>query len=178
MMVPLLAALGPGLAWLGAAIVLLADARRGLALGLVITGVGLGVVAIARGEPVVAGALFAGAVAGALLRLRDGRPGWGLAPAGSTPRLVLCLLVLAVLPLLNASSHGTSPTLLATFAVSCLAAARLLTAGSRSVALAAAATLALGLGLGEVGNLPVAIAAAVVAVALGSIAAQTQAQTQ
>jgi hypothetical protein len=177
MIVPLatVAAIGVGLAWLGAAVVVLAHGRRGLALGLVVTGAGLAVVAFAAGRELVAGFLFVGGAATALLRLRDGQPGWGLAPAGSTPRLVLCLLILVALPLLDASLHGTSPSLLATLAVSCLAAARLLTTGIRAAALASAATMALG--LAGMGSLPVAIAAAAVSGILGAITASGQAET-
>src|SRR6202011_700036 len=81
------------LAWFGATVTSLAEARRGLALGLVLTGAGLAGV-IAGSRPLDALLLAGAAIGTALLRLRDGRPGWDLLPPGSTPGIVLSIVVL------------------------------------------------------------------------------------
>ncbi|HEY0829784.1 MAG TPA: hypothetical protein VGE99_01500 [Candidatus Dormibacteraeota bacterium] len=78
-------------AWLGTSIVVLADGRRGLALGAVLAATGIGVIAFDRAGALAAVAVGAGALIGAAGRLRSGNPGWHIMPAGSTPRLVLCL---------------------------------------------------------------------------------------
>lgn len=162
-----------GLAWLGGAILLLSDARRGLALGLLVAGAGLGAGqwAVNQHEAAVASAV-AGALAAAL-RLRDGEPGWRLVPAGSTPRVVLSLVTLVVLLLVFSSLRANTPLLIASVAVAVLGIARLLTAETRAVALSGAAALALG--LAGTGGLVAAITAAVVAVGLTLVPAGVQA---
>jgi hypothetical protein len=168
------AAVGAGLAWLGAALVLLSQARRGLALGLWVCAAGLSLLAWAGGRTGVAVVLLLAGLATSLLRLRDGRRGWGVLPTGSTPQLLLCLAILLVgVTLARPSLNPAFLALLTTLAVGCLGALRLLTAGSSAVALSAAAILALG--LAEMGSWTVALAALVVAVATGTIPARSEA---
>jgi hypothetical protein len=78
------------LVWLGAALVVLADGRRGLALGLALLGTGFGVLEWASGQPVGAVAVVVGGLIGSARCWREGGT-WGLMPAGSTPRLILCV---------------------------------------------------------------------------------------
>ncbi|HZU16998.1 MAG TPA: hypothetical protein VFD01_10445 [Candidatus Dormibacteraeota bacterium] len=164
------AAAGAVLAWLGVSLLSLADARRGLALGLVTTALGLALAAAASGrQPSAAAALAAGGAAGSLLRLRDGEPGWGLMRPGSTPRLVAALLVFLAAVLLVGSGLGvpTGVARLGAIAVALLALLRLLTVERRSPALGSGAALALG--LGALGGGTGLMAAAVAAVALGTL---------
>jgi hypothetical protein len=86
--------LGLGLAWLGAAVLVLSDARRGLAVGLLVAATGLAVVRLAEGDDVDAGLLLAGGLLAAAIGLRRNQQrGWGLLPAGSTPRIVLAVVI-------------------------------------------------------------------------------------
>lgn len=78
------------LVWFGAALVVLGDGRRGLALGLALLGTGFGVLEWASGQPVGAVAIVAGGLVGSARCWGSGAT-WGLMPAGSTPRLVLCV---------------------------------------------------------------------------------------
>jgi len=82
---------GAFLAWLGAAIVVLSDGRRGLALGTFVAAAGIALVSFSTaGAPAAAALALGGLIAGAR-RLVMGPPGWTIMPAGSTPRLVLCV---------------------------------------------------------------------------------------
>lgn len=83
---------GAALAWLGASLIVLADGRRGLALGLGAIGLGMCAVVWPSGPGLAAGALAIGGILAGAQRLRNGPPGWAIMPAGSTPRLVLCLV--------------------------------------------------------------------------------------
>jgi hypothetical protein len=79
------------LAWLGAALVVLSDGRRGLALGLALLTAGLAVLAwpAALGFGVVA--IAAGGLIAAAECWRSGPATWEIMPAGSTARLILCI---------------------------------------------------------------------------------------
>lgn len=79
------------LAWLGASLVVLADGRRGLALGLALLTAGFAVLALAGGLPIGAVAVAAGGGIAAWQCWRSPAARWGIMPAGSTPRLVLCI---------------------------------------------------------------------------------------
>jgi hypothetical protein len=79
------------LAWLGGALIVVADGRRGLALGVALAGLGMGVAVWPYAPGLPAGALVIGGAIAALQRLRAGPPGWAIMPPGSTPRLVLCV---------------------------------------------------------------------------------------
>lgn len=78
-------------AWAGAATIVLADGRRGLALGLGLITVGLAAATwTVAGWPAAVLLLIGGGVA-AGRRLRSGPPGWVFMPPGSTPRLILSI---------------------------------------------------------------------------------------
>ena len=164
------AVVGAGVAWFGAAMLLLADGRRGICAGLVVTALGEGAIAVTSGQTAVAILLVAGAGIGGLLRLRDGQLGWGLLAPGSTPRLVLSILTLFGVLVLVESVQGSTPGLFATLAVSVLGISRLTSTQRRSGALGGAALLALG--VAQLGGLPAAIAAAVAIVAVGVVPAE------
>ncbi len=142
--------LGLGLAWLGAAVLVLSDARRGLAVGLLLAAVGLAVVRVAEGDGADAGLLLAGGLLGAIVGLRrNPRRGWGLLPAGSTPRIVLSVVVggLALwLAVGMLDSPGEPQARAAALIVIALGAGRLLAVGDARAALAAASLIALGVG--------------------------------
>jgi len=144
-----LALAGALLAWLGAAAITVSDGRRALALGLALVGGGLGLPAFQQAGPAAAAVLVAAAALSAGLRLRAGEPGWRVLQAGSTPRLILALLVLplsAYVALYLISAEGGA-TRLAALTVAGLGAARMLSGGARSGALTGGAALALGLSL-------------------------------
>lgn len=135
------------LAWLGAALVVLADARRGLALGLALVTVGFAVLAWGSGQPVGAIAVIAGGMTGALRCLTAAHSTWGLMPPGSTPRLVLCIAAGLLALWISASvatAHG-APLLFAVLVVLGLMAARVLSGGDAVVDRTAIACFALAL---------------------------------
>jgi hypothetical protein len=78
-------------AWLGASLVVLSDGRRGLAAGVALATAGLAALAWLSAGPGAAALIAAGGAAAAVRRTRVGPPGWGIMPAGSTPRLVMCV---------------------------------------------------------------------------------------
>lgn len=135
------------LAWLGAALVVLADARRGLALGLALVTVGFVVLAWGIGQPVGAIALAAGGMTGAFRCWSAGPASWGLMPPGSTPRLVLCIAagLLALWVSASVTSEPGAPLRFAVLVVIGLMAARVLAGGRADVNRTAIACLALAL---------------------------------
>lgn len=165
---PLLAA---GLAWFGATLTTLAEGRRGFAFGLALAGAGLSGVQLSAGRPLNALVLAGAALLSAALRLRDGPGGWGLLPPGSTPGIVLSIVVLVACVLLaGALLQGAAgiPSL-APLAVALVAAGRLLTVVRRPPALAAASGLALA--LAGFGTLAATVAGGLVALALAAFPA-------
>lgn len=166
-------------AWFGAAILILSEGRRALAAGLLLFGAGLSG-AVAAAAPLPAAALAVGTLAAALLRFRDGRPGWTVLPPGSTPRLILSLLVglvgsFATTGLL--AGPGPAPARAAAALGGMMAAARLLSTDHRDAALTAASALCLVLGatdalIGGETALTVAVFAALAAAALAVIPAR------
>jgi hypothetical protein len=162
-------------AWLGSSMSITSKAQRGLAVGMVVSGAGLALAAALSGLPAVGGMLLLGAILGGVLRLRDGTPGWGLIPTGSTPWIVLCITVLAAALALNTSLHGISPALTAALEVGVLAAASLLAARDRASSLAAAALLTLA--LAATSEVRIAIVAAAVAIVLGTVPARVEAKS-
>jgi hypothetical protein len=164
-------------AWLGGAILVLADGRRGLALGLALMAAGLGGVAFAAGEQLTGAALLAGGVVAAALRWRTGPEGWGLMQPGSTPRIVLTVVIgLVALYFAASLSSGEGAALrFAPMACIALAGARLLQGAERGAALTAASGLVLALGAGSVlgssGSLPAAVVAAVIAAGASTLPA-------
>jgi len=164
-------------AWLGAAIILLADGRRGLALGLAVMAAGLAGVAFAVGQQLTGGALLAGGVLAAALRWRTGPDGWGLMQPGSTPRIILTV-VIGLVALYFAASLASGDGAAVRFApLACLAlaGARLLQGAERAAALTAASALVLALGagslLGPSGSLPAAVVAALIAAGASALQA-------
>ena len=135
------------LAWLGAALVVLADARRGLALGLAIVTVGLAALAWGGGQPVGAVALAAGGLTGVLRCWTGAPPTWGLMPPGSTPRLVLCIAsgLLSLWISASVTAAPGAPLLFAVLVVLGLMAARVLAGGDAVVDRTAIACFALAL---------------------------------
>lgn len=89
----MIAAIAALMAWLGASLVVLADGRRGLAAGIGLATIGLFVIAWQNGGLIPAVALFAGGSVAALLEDRASDHKWDIMPAGSTPRVVLCVAV-------------------------------------------------------------------------------------
>lgn len=93
-MTGILAGLGIGLAWVGGSVLVLADARRGLAVGLLLAALGLALAVAVQGA-VAAGAVLAagGLLAVAASLRRNPRRGWGILQGPSTPRVVLCVVM-------------------------------------------------------------------------------------
>jgi hypothetical protein len=165
-----LSVLGVALAWLGVVMLSLAEGGRGLSAGLGLVGVGLALaVGISEGDPLPGVVLGVGGLAAAAIRLRGSPEGWGLAPPGTTPRLLIGLAVpLAVALALGAQLAATGGVArLGGLAVALLAGVRLLTVERRWAALGAGAALALG--LGALGGTTAAVAGAAVAVGLGAL---------
>lgn len=79
------------IAWLGASLVVLADGRRGLALGLAVLTISLAVLVWPTGMAAGAVAVAAGGLIASWLCWRSRPATWGIMPEGSTPRLVLCI---------------------------------------------------------------------------------------
>ena len=136
-------------AWLGAAVIVLSDGRRALALGLALVAISFTVLEFLGGERFGATALLLGGGIAAAQRLRTGRDAWGFMPPGSTPRLVLSigggLLVLWI-----ATSEMTGPGAQLRFAalsVLSLMAARVITATEPAAVLTAVAALALSVAM-------------------------------
>ena len=160
---------GAFLAWLGASLIVLGDGRRGLALGLGVAAVGIAVASIPVAGWLAAGTLAAGGIVAAAGRLRTGRPGWAIMPAGSTPRLVLCvaggLLVLWVgVAVITGDDAGLRFAVLASIG---LAGARMLASDETPTALTAAAVVAMGLaGAAALGDESYSLATYVLAAAI------------
>lgn len=136
-------------AWAGASLVVLGDGRRGLAAGIALAAAGLGAVAWLTAGPLAAAGIVAGGLVAAVGRWRSGAPGWQMMPAGSTPRIILCVAV-AFLCLWIALVVTTGPGSGLRFSASVcmvLAAARILWSERRPVGLSGAAVLALAVGV-------------------------------
>lgn len=156
-------------AWFGAALLAVADGRRGMAMGLVVLTAGLAVASAAGGQPPLAvAALALGGVVAAALRLRGGPPVWGLVPPGSTPRLVGVIVVVIGATLAAGSGLGSpqGSARLGALVVAALAAGRILTVEDRCAALGGASALALG--LGALGGPAALVACGLVAAGLGA----------
>jgi hypothetical protein len=139
-----------GLTWLGASILILSDARRGLAVGLLTASVGLALAMAVEGRPLEGGLLLAGGVLAVVVGLRrNPQRGWGLLQGPSTPRIVLCVVLggaalwLAVGML---QSPGQAQARAAAVIAMAVGAGRLLAEREPRSGLAAAALVALGAG--------------------------------
>lgn len=136
-------------AWLGGAVIVLADARRGLAAGLALVAVGVAGLTWAAGDVAGGIVLLAGGLAAAALRFTIGPEGWGLMQPGSTPRLLFTVIAgLVVLWIAVALTAGASGGLrFGAIAILVLLTGRLLQGGAPVALLTAASGLALALGL-------------------------------
>lgn len=136
-------------AWLGAAVIVLADGRRGLALGLALTTVAFAALAWLGGEHLAAAAVLLGGGVAAAQRLRTGPDVWGVMPPGSTARVVLCIAG-GLLALWVATSVMTGPGASLRFAILSvlgLMAARAVGEAENAALLTALAALALAAGM-------------------------------
>ncbi len=137
-------------AWLGVSLVVLSDARRGLALGTLLAGAGLAGVALPEAGPAGALALGAGGAVAAVKRFTAGPAGWGILPPGSTPRLILCVAggLLALWVGLAVMTGEGAALRFAVMSGVGLAGARALSSADTSVAQTAFAVLALAVAAG------------------------------
>ena len=136
-------------AWAGVSLVVLADGRRGLALGVAVAAAGLAVFAWQAAGPPAAAAILGGGLIAAAGRLRSGAPGWEIMPAGSTPRIVLCVAT-ALVSLWLAVVITTGPggaLRFSAFVSLILTPARILWSDVQAVDLTAAVLLALAVGV-------------------------------
>jgi hypothetical protein len=135
-------------AWVGVSLVVLSDGRRGLAIGVAIAALGLAALALSPGGTAAAVALGAGGGIAAVRRFSSGPEGWGVMPAGSTPRLVLCAAAgaLALWVGLAVMQGGGGGSRLGIMLAIGLAAARLISSDVGEVTEAAVCVLALGVG--------------------------------
>ncbi len=137
------------MAWLGGATIVLADGRRGLATGLGLLGVAAAGLVWSAGEQEGAIALLAGGVLGAAVRFTTGPEGWGLMQPGSTPRLLLTVVVGVVVlwVALAATAGETAGFRFGVLAALLLLGGRLLQPNHAAVLQTAIAGLALVLGI-------------------------------
>jgi hypothetical protein len=135
------------LAWLGASLVVLSDGRQGLALGLALMTVGFAVLAWPSGALLGASAVAAGGAIASVQCWRSGPATWGIMPAGSTPRVVLCVGsgVLALWVAASVTTGPSAPLRFAALVVVGLMGVRVLAGRETAVLLAAIAGLALAL---------------------------------
>jgi hypothetical protein len=136
-------------AWLGAAVIVLSDGRRGLALGLAVTTVAFAVLAWLGGEQLAAVALLLAGGVACFKRLRTGLDVWGVMPPGSTARLVLSIGG-GLLSLWIATSVMTgpgAPLRFAALSVLALMTARVLGQAERAAVLTALVALVLSVAM-------------------------------
>ena len=141
----LTAAVAALLAWLGVSLVVVADGRRGLAVGMGLATVGLSFLTWQTAGFIEAMAILLGGSAATAQRLRAGRAGWDIMPAGSTPRLILCVAA-ALLAWWIAASVTTGPGATLRFAALTaigLAGARILSTDDPAALITALAALSL-----------------------------------
>ena len=163
-------AVGAVAAWLGASIIVLADGRRGLALGLGLATGGVSLIAWQSIGFVDGSVLFVGGSIATIVRLRSGREGWGIMPAGSTSRLILCI-AFAFLAWWIAAAVTTGSGAALRFAALTmigLSGARIFSTDDPPALMTSVATLALGVAAagavaGGSPDLPLYVAAAIVA---------------
>lgn len=163
-------------AWLGAALIVLSDGRRGLALGLALTTAAFAVVVWAGGQPLAAGALLLGGAVAIVRRLQVGREGWAIMPPRSTPRLILSIAggLLALWIATSVMTGSGAPLRFAALSVLVMMGARLLAEMESTAVLTALAALAMavavGAGIADTGPGPsVYIAAAATVLALSLV---------
>jgi hypothetical protein len=161
-------------AWAGAAAIVLADARRGLAAGIALVGIGLAVASLPRAGWAGAALIAAGAAAAAARRYVVGPAGWRVMPPGSTPRLVLSVAggIVALWIAVAVMSGPSGALRFGSLAVLALSGGRLLSSDDPCVAQTAVAAVALavaaaaGLASGPTAVWPYLAGAAVAAAAV------------
>jgi hypothetical protein len=162
--------------WLGAALLVLSEGRRALALGLAIITVGFAVLAQAGVGDLAAAAILVGGGFAAGRRFRLGPDAWGVMPSGSTARVVLAAAVglLALWISTSVMSGPGAPLRFAALSVLGLMAARILTPSEPPAVLTALAAIALSVAAaaGVAGTSPgpaVYVLAAIVAAGISLI---------
>ena len=136
-------------AWLGAAVIVLSDGRRGLALGLATITAAFTVLAWLGGEHFAASTLLLGGAVACVQRMRTGPDVWGVMPPGSTARLVLSIGggLLALWIATSVMTGPGAPLRFAALSVLGLMVARVLGQAERTAVLTALAALALSLAM-------------------------------
>jgi hypothetical protein len=169
-----IAAIAAFLAWLGASMIVLADGRRGLALGLAAATAGLAGIAWQDGDGPAGVLVLLGGAMATFQRYRAGPGGWVVMPPGSTPRLILCVAG-GLVALWFAASVTVGPDGATRFAVLCVAGlsgVRIVSSREPSTVVTAVAALAIAVAVathfagGSPGRMPY-IAAALVAAGVG-----------
>jgi hypothetical protein len=158
-------------AWAGAALLVLSDARRGLALGIALAALAIAVVVWSTSGPLEAVLIALGGTVAAAKRLTIGKDAWGIMPPGSTPRLILCVAggLLALWVGLGVTAGHSAALRFAVLAALGLAGGRVLSSDDSAAQLSALAVIALaiaaaaGLGAEAPGPWPYAAAAAIAA---------------
>lgn len=135
-------------AWLGASTLVLADGRRGQAVGLALVAVGLAILVLPAGLAFGALAISAGGLVGAVRCWGFGPSSWGIMPAGSTPRLVMCIAsgLLALWLALSVTTGAGASLRFAVLVVLGLMGGRILMSTEALAMMAAVAAFALALG--------------------------------
>ena len=131
--------------WLGASLVVVADGRRGLAVGIGLSALGLAMLAFVTAGAVAATAIAVGGAIAAARRYVWGPAGWEILAPGSTPRLVLCVAT-ALVAFWIADAVTGGPVASLRFALMsgiALSAARVLSTSEQSAQLSAVAIIAL-----------------------------------
>ena len=143
-LVPVLAV---ALAWVGAAMTVMAGGRRGRGLGLGLVGLGLGIAGLWEEEPATAVALVTGGLVAGAFRARGGLV-WGLVPAGATPRVVLSVfsLVAAAFVGIHVMGGDGAPLRVAGLAAALIGGAMVLDANENRSAATGISLAALGMG--------------------------------
>jgi hypothetical protein len=133
------------IAWVGAALLVLSEGRRALALAMALITVGFAVLALAGVGPLAASAILVGGGFAAGRRLRSGPDVWGVMPTGSTARVVLAVAVgLVALWISTSVTTGPgAPLRFAALSVLGLMAARMLTPSEPPAVVTALAAIAL-----------------------------------
>lgn len=162
--------------WLGAALLVLSEGRRALALGMALVTVGFAVLALAGVGALAASAVLVGGGFAAGRRFRSGTDAWGVMPSGSTARVVLAAAVglLALWISTSLMTGAGAPLRFAALSVLGLMAARVLTPSEPPAVLTALAALALSVAAaaGVAGTSPgpaVYVLAAMVAVGISLV---------
>jgi hypothetical protein len=137
------------IAWSGAALLMLSEGRRGLALGMALITAGFAVLAQVSGGALAASAVLLGGGIVTVRRFRSGADVWGFMPPGSTARLVLAAAV-GLVALWVSTSVMTGPGASIRFAalsVIGLMGACVLTVADAAVVLTAISALALAVAI-------------------------------